>query len=232
MLFAFLALVGGIAWMVVYVAIVYRGLKDKTYGMPLPALALNIAWEFVFSFLAPGTFAPQVAINVIWFFLDLAILYTYFKYGRKEFPKWVDPKWFVPWIVVALLGGFSLQYGAVLEFPHAVVGATMEDARVVQTYCAYLTNLVIAVTFIGMLVRRNGVEGQSMTIAISKWIGTAAVTVSIYLQTGSPLLLVLGIAIFVFDAIYTVMLRKKFEEVASRDASFEAVRGAGVSLEV
>ncbi|WP_394845500.1 hypothetical protein LZC95_51770 [Pendulispora brunnea] len=231
MLFAILALIGGVAWMVVYVGIIYRGLKDKTYGMPLPALVLNISWEFIFSFLAPGKFAPQVAINVVWFFLDLVILYTYFKYGRKDFPESVDPKWFVPWTLLALVAGFALQYSVVLEFPNAVVGATVEDARVVQTYCAYLVNLVIAVSFIGMLVRRNGVEGQSMTIAISKWIGTAAVTVSIYLQTGSPLLLVLGIAIFVFDAIYTVMLRKKLDEVTAREASFEGIRGATASAD-
>ena len=34
----------GIAWTITYVALVYRGFKDRTYGMPLAALALNISW--------------------------------------------------------------------------------------------------------------------------------------------------------------------------------------------
>lgn len=54
--------------------------------MPLFALALNITWEFIFSFVVRSRLSLQVAINVTWFFFDLVILYTYLRYGRKEFP--------------------------------------------------------------------------------------------------------------------------------------------------
>lgn len=41
-------LLSGIAWTITYIALVYRGFKDKWYGMPMPAMALNIAWELTF----------------------------------------------------------------------------------------------------------------------------------------------------------------------------------------
>ena len=74
--------------------------------MPFFALALNLSWEFLFSFIFGGSWSLQKVINVTWFFLDVAILYTYFRYGRKEFPSSVDQKWFLPWswLAIATLG--------------------------------------------------------------------------------------------------------------------------------
>jgi hypothetical protein len=68
----------------------------------------------------------------------------------------------------------------------------------------------MSVLFIAMLVGRDGVRGQSMTIAIFKWLGTLAPTILIYGQTGSNLILVLGVAIFVYDVIYIAMLHRQF----------------------
>jgi hypothetical protein len=202
-LFDILTLTSGISWTIVYLAIIYRGFKDKTYGMPFFALALNITWEFIFSFLFGGELSLQLIINIVWFFFNLVILSTYFRYGRKEFPEAVDPKWFVPWSVWVLAVGFVAQYFAALEF-EGLGGAT---------YSAFVINLVMSVLFIGMLVRRNSVEGQSMVIAIFKWLGTAAPTILFYLVMGSNLVLALGIVIFVFDMIYIGMLYQKFRSL-------------------
>jgi hypothetical protein len=202
-LFDILTLTSGISWTIVYLAIIYRGFKDKTYGMPFFALALNIAWEFIFSFLFGGELSLQLVINILWFFFDVVILYTYFRYGRQEFPEAVDPKWFVPWSVWVLAVGFVTQYFTALEFP-GLPGAM---------YSAFVINLVMSVSFIGMLVRRDGIEGQSMVVAVFKWLGTAAPTVLFYLVSGSALILVLGIVIFVFDVIYIGMLYQRFRSL-------------------
>ena len=198
-----LTLISGISWTIVYLAIIYRGFKDKTYGMPFFALALNLSWEFIFSFLFGGPLSLQLVINVIWFFFDLVILYTYFRYGRKEFPKSVDQKWFMPWSVLAIGVGFVTQYYAALEFP-GLLG---------PTYAAFVINLVMSILFIDMLVCRDSVEGQSMGVALFKWLGTAAPTILFYWHTGSELVLALGIVIFVFDVIYMGMLYQKFRDL-------------------
>ena len=202
-LFNALTLISGISWTIVYLAIINRGFRDKTYGMPLFALALNITWEFIFSFLFGGRFSPQLVINIIWFSFDVVILYTYFRYGRKEFPKTIDQKWFVPWSVAAIAVGFVTQYFAALEFP-GLAGAM---------YSAFVINLIMSILFIDMLVRRNSVEGQSMAIAVFKWLGTAAPTILFYLDTGSDLVLALGVAVFVFDLLYIGMLYQKFRDL-------------------
>jgi uncharacterized membrane protein len=91
-LFYVLTLISGVSWTIVYLAAIYRGFKDRTYAMPFFALALNLSWEFLFSFLFGGGWSLQKVINVTWFFFDVVILYTYFRYGRKEFPASIDQK--------------------------------------------------------------------------------------------------------------------------------------------
>src|SRR5512138_562428 len=91
-----LILISGISWSIVYIDLIQRGFKDKTYGMPLFALAFNIAWEFVFGFLVVQGINLQRVVNIIWFLLDAVIVYTYFHYGRRDFPKTVE-KFFIPW---------------------------------------------------------------------------------------------------------------------------------------
>jgi len=74
---------------------------------------------------------------------------------------------------------------------------------------------MMSVLFIAMLVRRNNVEGQSMYIALFKWLGTLAPTIPVLrvAQTGSHLVLALGIVCFVYDVIYIGMLYLKFREL-------------------
>jgi hypothetical protein len=52
-----------------------------------------------------------------------------------------------------------------------------------------------------------------MYVAIFKWLGTLAPTIQMYGQTGSNLILVLGIAVFLYDVIYIAMLYRKFGEL-------------------
>jgi len=197
-----LTLISGISWTIVYIAIINRGFKDKTYGMPLFALAFNITWEFIFGFLVGEGFSLQKVVNSIWFLLDAVIVYTYFKYGRREFPKTVD-RFFVLWSLMAFGIAFITIYFTHFEF---------EDFWGAR-YSAFAQNLMMSVLFIGMLVRRNNVEGQSMYIAIFKWLGTLAPTIQMFVQTGSTLILILGIGCFLYDVIYIGMLYQKFIEL-------------------
>lgn len=52
-----------------------------------------------------------------------------------------------------------------------------------------------------------------MVIVIFKWPGTLAPTIQFYRQTGSHLVLALGIGCFVYDVIYMGMLYMKFGEM-------------------
>ena len=197
-----LTLISGISWSIVYLGLINRGFKDKTYGMPLFALAFNIAWEFMYAFLVNFGFSLQKVVNIVWCLLDVVILYTYFKYGRKDFPKDKE-RFFLPWSLLAFVVGFLVIYFAHYEFPD------FWGAR----YTAFAQNLMMSVLFISMLVRRGNVDGQSMYIAIFKMLGTLAPTVQMSVQTGSKLILIFGIGCFIYDVVYIGMLYQKFVEL-------------------
>jgi hypothetical protein len=81
-------------------------------------------------------------------------------------------------------------------------------------YSAFLQNLLMSILFIAMLVQRKSGEGQTMLIAVSKWIGTVAPTILmgvIGIQSvlvPNSLVLVVGILISIFDLIYILLLFK------------------------
>lgn len=210
-----LIIISGVAWTIAYVNLVKVGLKDKTYGMPFIALALNIAWEVVYTSLGLETSPDKVQtwIYVICSILDLGILYTYFKYGRKEFKKYFDKKYFIPWSILILIMAFTVQLGFLTEFKMIAY----ENFKYVDSYLdpypgaglsAFMQNLIMSVLFINMLLKRKNTRGQSMTIAISKWIGTLAPTILVGIILESTLILILGIFCTVFDLLYIWLLNR------------------------
>lgn len=206
-----LVAISGIAWSVAYIAMIRIGVKDKTYGMPFVALALNIAWELLYAVLGlkygPGHILTWV--NWVWFFFDLAIVYTYFKYGRADFEKHADGKAFIPWAVLVFVMAVALQIGFLIEFspsPALPSVRSLANPFLGAWYSAFLQNLVMSILFIQMLLTRRGPRGQSLTIAIFKWIGTLAPTVLFGILLESRLVLIVGSLCTVFDLIYIGLL--------------------------
>ena len=191
-----LMLVCGIFWMLTYVLIIRRGFLDRTYGMPFVALCANLSWEFIFAFLHPHP-GIQKPVNIIWFALDIVILFQFLKYGRKEFPN-------------LSLGTFYSMFGITLVTSFcAVLFITYEFADWSGAYVAFGSNLLMSVLFVNMLYQRKGLRGQSTSIAVAKMIGTAFASLAFFLYVkpfqGSVLLYFLYIAIFVYDLLYFVL---------------------------
>jgi len=204
----FLTGFSGLCWTIVYIDCIRLGIQQKTYAMPFWALALNIAWEGVYSVIGiqymmqAQVLALQPIINLIWFVLDIGIVYTYFRFGKKYFPAIFPSHWFYAWSILGFIVAFVIQ---ILFF--AELG--FMGAR----YSAFLQNLLMSVLFINMLVQRKSSEGQSMLIAVGKWLGTLAPTILFgLLGTGdvkpSSLILALGIFCSIFDLIYIWLLAK------------------------
>ncbi len=193
----FLAALSGIAWTVVYIAAIRVGFAQKTYAIPVAALALNIAWESIYAGRALATDPDlQGYINLVWALADLAIVYTFFRYGRKELPSFVTTTLFAWWGVGVFATAYVVQWGFVVEF----------DWSQAARYSAFLQNLLMSGLFIAMFVGRRGARGQSMTIAVSKWIGTLAPTIIFGVYEGSAFILTLGILCCVFDLAYVALL--------------------------
>jgi hypothetical protein len=221
-----LTIISGVCWTIVYIDGIRIGFRDKSYAIPFYALALNFAWELLYTYFGfrENGVTVQNVFNAIWFAFDVGILYTYFKFGRKYFAGGhFDPSadadgtnkayppanaggsdMFIAWSVLGIITAFGVQYAFRREFGVSKAAA----------YSAFPQNLIMSILFVGMLVKRGSREGQTLTIAVNKWIGTLAPTI-LYgaigeggFPRGSFLILTIGMLCSVFDVIYIWLLAK------------------------
>ncbi len=192
----FLTILSGVAWTIVYIWSIRVGFRDKSYAMPLVALALNISWETIYAVHSLSSVSAQTFVNFAWALLDLVIVLTYFRFGRSELPKFVIQPIFIVWSLVVFGSAYAIQALFIGQF-----GWT-DAAR----YSAFLQNVLMSGLFIALLVARRSVRGQSMIIAVAKWIGTLAPTILIGVLGNLPFITGLGILCSVFDLIYIGLL--------------------------
>ncbi len=74
-----------LAWTAAYVHIIWKGFKDKSYGVPWSSMMLNVCWEALFSFNLTDAklFWFFLWGNRLWLVFDLMIVYQFFRYGRE-----------------------------------------------------------------------------------------------------------------------------------------------------
>lgn len=193
----FLTILSGVAWTVVYVEAIRIGFRDRSYAIPAAALALNFAWEVIYAARGLGTGVDvQAVINLIWALADVVIVYTFLKFGRAELPTFVTRWLFVGWAALLGVASFAVQWLFVVEF----------DWHDAARYAAFLQNLLMSGLFIAMFVARHSVRGQSLLIAVSKWVGTLAPTILFGVIENSPLIVGLGTLCSVFDLAYIGLL--------------------------
>ena len=189
----FLTVVSGLAWTVVYAEAIRLGFRDRTYAIPAAALALNFAWEVVHASHSVATgISAQGVFNIVWGLADVLIVSTFLRFGRAELPSWVTRRLFIGWALLLGVMSFAVQLLFVVEFG-------WDDAA---RYSAFLQNLLMSGLFIAMFVARGGSRGQSLVIAVAKWIGTLAPTVVFGWYGNSPLVLGAGALCSIFDLAY------------------------------
>ena len=197
----FLTLVSGICWCIVYEECIRLSIKHKTYAMPFWALAMNITWEGIYAIteLRVGI-GLQPVVNLIWFLLDIVILASYFKYGKKELASDQKAGMFYAWSILGILAMFAVQMSFIVEFGLA-------DHLSAQ-YSAFIQNLIMSIAFINMLHKRNSSDGQSLLLAAAKWIGTLAPTITMGILSTNYVVLVCGLLCSVYDILYIALLYK------------------------
>jgi len=189
----FLTAISGLAWTIVYINAIWIGFRHKTYAIPMAALALNFAWESTYAVHdLTASVSPQGLVDLVWALADVVIVYTFFTFGRAEFPRFVTRPMFTAWGVLVFGASYAVQWLFMAQF------GVNDAAR----YSAFLQNLLMSGLFIAMLVARRGLRGQSLTIAIAKWLGTLAPTILIGALGNSPFILGIGIMCSVFDVAY------------------------------
>jgi hypothetical protein len=150
-----------IFWLIAYVGIIHRGFRDKAYGMPIAALGANLSWEAAYGFFI-NPFADHIHnASIAWFVLDLVIFAQVFTYAPREFADPLVRRWIRTACVGAVAAAYPIVYQGFFEFNDP-------DGE----YTGFGVNLLMSLLFVTMLLRRNSSRGQSIYIAITKFLGT------------------------------------------------------------
>ncbi|WP_458683825.1 transmembrane-type terpene cyclase [Prescottella equi] len=200
---------GGLFWTLAYGGIIYASARDKTYGMPALALFTNIMWEVYWVFLAdppadlggPEAAGAQKIANGCWLLLNLIIFAQFLRYGRKEFGN--PPK-------LAFFGASAFMLAAVAVYMPEIQRSLEPN---LTAFPGLAQNILMSGLFLGMLLSRRSLLGQSLFVAVCKMLGSALACTSIIVavNANSPLqaqytfLLSAGTAIiFALDLIYAI----------------------------
>ncbi len=197
----------GLFWIITYILIINKSVKDKTYGMPFLAMCLNLSWEFVFAFIYKTDIFHQI-VCLIWYVLDLIIACTFFKYGYKDFNKKysLNKISFLVLIVFTLISSSIFMILAPLDFGILFDGDILQAAG----FIAYFQNLLMSILFVLMFLEKRNLKGQSIFIAIFKWLGTLSVSIMNLsgMVSSNPTELFIIFLIQVFDILYIYLLLK------------------------
>lgn len=216
-----------IAWLFAYIGIIWRGFKDRSFGMPVTALSANISWEAIYSFIYEPFGDYLHVLSIPWFLLDIPIALQCFIYGENDFDAQFIKKNFRLIFLAAIAIAFPINLMAFYEF-HDPEGE----------YTGFGINFMMSILFVSMLLRRDSIYGQSLYIAIFKWLGTlfAFLATSVEATTDfahplpadvytfftqiishqtyplTPLIKFLYLVIFCFDVLYILLLYRKISE--------------------
>lgn len=192
-----LTVASGLAWTIVYIDAIRIGFSQRTYAMPAAALMLNIAWEWLYAGVGiSGVGDVQTVVNIVWGLADVAILVTFFRFGYTDFSGRLSRPVFAAGGAGLLGASAAVQLLFLNEFgQHAAAG-----------YSAFLQNLLMSGLFIAMFVARRGARGQSLVIAVAKWLGTLAPTLQFGVLSPSPFILGIGLLCSAFDLTYVGLL--------------------------
>ena len=186
-------------WTTAYVLIIRRARLDRVPAMPFPATCMNTSWEAMMLF--EHEFGGLGWITVfVWFALDLVILAQYLVYARPRQITGLADEVFWPATVAMFVVCSAL--------PWAIHSAFDDKAGLVA---AYLQNALMSILFCEMLLRRNGLRGQSVYIALARLVGTGVAI--FYGEPSGPFLLPCYLTIVAFDTAYVMLLIR----VARRD---------------
>ena len=113
---------------------------------------------------------------------------------------------FIGWALLLGVTSFAVQLLFVVQFG-------WDDAA---RYAAFLQNLLMSGLFIAMFAARAGTRGQTLLIAVAKWVGTLAPTIALGWYGNSPLILGVGVLCSVFDLVYIGLLWRARQPGAAR----------------
>lgn len=196
--------VGGfLAWTPAYVAILVIAVRQRRLEIPALTATGNIAWEFLWGVFYGGDLDMGWGLQFVYigaFVIDVGILVAVFRYGRDQVTAPLVRRLF-PVLIVGLL----VAWVAVIAGIHA----SGRD-QPLGSVSAYLVNLAESGVYLWFGLTVLAPRLMSLTVAWSKFVGTAMVSVFVVLRyPGDDLLLALALVVGVLDLGYLLVLTSR-----------------------
>lgn len=125
-------------------------------------------------------------------------------------------KYFIPWSIFGLIMAVGMQIAFLaglgyydLKVANYEMLESLMNPALGCWYAAFIQNLIMSFLYIAMFIKSKGDKGQSMTIAVSKCIGTLAPTILYGGIMWDKVVLATGIFTFLLDLTYIWMLTQK-----------------------
>jgi len=198
---------GALLWIINYISIVRSIVKNHFVEMPAAVLCANFAWEFLWSWIFVINMGWAIRLGYMaWFFLDVFIVWGFYKYGYKQVSKPV-----IPYYRILFTFGI-ISWVVILYF---FIGQGIDNP--IGANSAYIINILISSLYIFMFLRLEDKSMLSFTTAWTKWIGTGLISVMCILRwPENHWLISMCIACFLMDMFY-LYLFLQFKKQKSND---------------
>jgi len=160
-----LFLVCGALWTIAYVLYIRKSFRDKSYGMPLLPLCLNVSWEFLY-IINPPTILDRVAFTIP-FILDLFIVYATIKFWPRE---WGNSPLIAKNLITIITLSIAMSLVGMWAFK-----IQFQDITDVAFWSGFLVQVSNSLMSIMQLLSRGSTRGHSWGIWWSRAVGTFAI---------------------------------------------------------
>lgn len=197
---------GALFWIINYIFIIRSIIKNKFVEMPAGVLCANFAWEVLWSWVFVINMGLAIRLGYIaWFFLDVFIVWGFYKYGYKQVSASPVPYYkllftfgIIAWTVILF---FFIRQG--IDNP---IGANS----------AYVINILISLLYILMFLRLEDKSVLSFTTAWTKWIGTGLISLMCIIRwPENHWMISMCVACFLLDMFYMYLFLKYKRQVSA-----------------
>ncbi len=192
--------VGSFGWVIVYAIVVRDILRYKFIEIPWVAVAGNVAWEFLWSFVLDTDMGRLFSLGYqAWFFLDVFIVIGLYRYGQNQLSNPKAIPLFRSSVTFAILAWTVVLYYFAENGYDTVTGATS----------GFLLNVMMSALYIMYFLARGDVEPFSVLAAWSKFIGSGLISVFCFLNAPeNTFLLSLCVMTAILDVAYIVLMNR------------------------
>ena len=202
---------GCLLWVIAYGIYIRNIFTLKYVEMPVFAGCCDVAWEFVWSFLAQNDLGMLFqGANYLWFFLDAGLIFSYgvLFLGVKQLtvPQLAPRRIFIPMcLFIAVMAGAATYYMHVQGLDNTVGGRS-----------AYLIQMSISFLYVPLMLRQPTLENFSFNANCLRAVGSALVVVFFFLHfPDDTFLLTIGCASAVVDAVFLYLFVQRRKQLAA-----------------